>query len=188
MAKSILHGDKVFLRRLQREDLPRTWEWLHRPDIYERIGVAVPFSPTQQEGWFSRLEQAQDKMVFAVCLTADTRHIGNASLDMIDWRHRNARLSIFVADAAERGQGIGTQALWLLLRYAFDYLNLHRVWCKTPADDPRIRSFYEALGFVNEGRWREHEFSEGSYRDKLVFGILRGEFGSHTRPRAGDPG
>lgn len=181
MTHPVLHGETIFLRRLQRDDLPCTWEWLHRPDVHERIGVAVPFTPTQQEAWFVRLEQAQDKLVLAVCLNDGGAHVGNVSLDSIDPRHRHARLSIFIADPARRGRGTGSEALRLLLGYAFDYLNLHRVWCKADADDPRIRAFYEALGFVNEGRWREHEFLGGAYRDKQVFGILCDEFRASQR-------
>ncbi len=175
MSESALRGAKVYLRRLERSDLTRTWEWLHRPDIFERIGVAVPFSPTQQDAWFVRLETATDKLVLAVCRSDSHAHIGNVSLDNIDPRHRNARLSIFIADPGERGQGLGSDAIKVICRYAFDFLNLHRVWCKTDADEPRLIQFYQDLGFTEEGILRQHEFKAGRYIDKRLFGLLRDE-------------
>ena len=172
MSDAALTGGKVYLRRLERGDLGRTWEWLHRPDVYERIGVAVPFSPSQQDAWFARLENTSDKLVFAICRVDTRAHVGNASLDMIDPRHRNARLSVFIADAGERGHGLGSDAVRLLCRYAFEFLNLHRVWCKADADDPALVRFYQGVGFREEGLMREHEFKGGRYVDKRLFGRL----------------
>lgn len=180
MSQSVLTGEKVLLRRLERDDLPRTWGWMHRPEIYERIGVTVPFSPTQQDAWFAKLEQATDKMVFAVCRLEDREHIGNVSLDMLDWRHRNARLSVFIALDGERGRGFGSDALRTLTTYAFSYLGLHKLWCKADAGDPRLRQFYERLGFVQEGLLREHEFKNGAFVDKAIFAILT--TGAAARP------
>jgi RimJ/RimL family protein N-acetyltransferase len=178
MTDSVLQGQCVYLRRLERGDLDRTWEWLHRPDVYERLGVAVPFSHTGQEAWFQGLEQSRDKLVFAVCRTGDNGHIGNVSLDSIDLRHRNARLSVFIASDALRGKGYGSDALRVLVRYAFEYLNLHRLWCKSDADSPDIARFYERAGFLREGTLREHEFHRGAYVDKALWGIVRDPAGA----------
>lgn len=173
--EQILTGERVRLRRLEESDLDRTHEWLHRPDVNDKIGVAIPFSKEQQLAWFRTLAGASDKVVFAVCRRGDGSHIGNVSLDTIDRRHRNARLSIFLAEPGERGQGLGSDALRTLCRYAFEGLGLHKVWCKTDADDARVLRFYERLGFVREGTLREHEFKQGRFVDKAIFGLIREE-------------
>ena len=170
---SILQGEKVYLRRLEREDLNRTWEWLHRPVVYERIGVHIPFSHSQQEAWFQNLEQSRNKMVFAICRTENNEHIGNVSLDTIDYRHRNARLSIFIASEEMQGKGYGSDALRVLIRYAFEFLNLHRLWCKVDAGEDHLLRFYGALGFEQEGVMRQHEFKHGQYIDKVLLARIR---------------
>jgi len=173
MTDCTVRGEHVFLRRLERGDLDRTWEWLHRPDISSKIGVQVPFTREQQEQWFDRLQQDSAKIVFAVCRNSDTAHIGNVSLDMIDLRHRNARLSIFIADSSERGKGAGSEALSLLEQFAFTTLDLHKIWCKTDAGHPEVLRFYERLGFQQEGVMREHELKDGVYVDKLLLAKIR---------------
>lgn len=168
----ILAGNVIFLRKLEIDDLDRTWHWLHCPDVYRKIGVQVPFSKTEQQQWFRQMETANDKLVFAVCLRETAEHIGNVSLDTIDWRHRNARLSAFLGDAETRGKGYGSDAIRTLVAYAFQFLNLHKVWCKTDADDHRLLRLYEKIGFRSEGLLLEHEYRGGTYIDKRVFAIV----------------
>ena len=164
----LVKGPNLYLRLLDFGDLDRTWEWLHRPDVYMKIGVQVPFTKIQQQRWFANLQNGNSKIVFAVCLNDDNAHIGNVSLDMIDPRHRNARLSIFIADKSVRGKGFGSEALKLLERYASENLSLHKIWCKTDVGYPEILRFYEKLGFHKEGILKEHELKNGRYVDKAV--------------------
>lgn len=167
-----MKGNRLYLRFLERKDLDRTWEWLHRPDVYEKIGVKVPFTKEQQERWFESLENDEAKHVLAICIVETDTHIGNVSLDMIDYRHRNARLSIFIADKRVRGKGFGSEAMLLLERYAFESLKLHKIWCKTDAGDPEVLNFYKKLNFNKEGKLKEHEIKNGVFIDKVLFAKL----------------
>lgn len=169
----LIEGPNLYLRELAATDLERTWEWLHRPDIYLGIGVQVPFTKKQQEQWFTRLQNDENKVVFAVCRKNNEVHIGNVSLDMIDRRHLNARFSIFIADTLLRGNGFGSESLRLLEQYAFDELGLHKIWCKTDTGHPEIFRFYEKLGFYQEGILKEHEFKEGRYVDKVLYAKIK---------------
>ncbi|MBN1920218.1 MAG: GNAT family N-acetyltransferase [Anaerolineae bacterium] len=168
----MLADEVIYLRRLEATDLDRTWEWIHTPEIALAIGVNIPVSRTAQLRWFERLDQATDKIVFAVCFRDNNEHIGNVSLDSIDYRHRNARFSIFLTDPTIRRQGIGTRAMRLLIQYAFEFLNLNRLYCKTTSDNHAIIAFYRNLGFCIEGRLREHEYIQGHYVDKIILGLI----------------
>jgi RimJ/RimL family protein N-acetyltransferase len=176
----MLADDKIYLRKLERSDLDRTWEWVNTDEIFSAIGIHVPVSKSAQQKWFDLLDAASDKIVFAICVKEDACHVGNVSLDNIDLRHRNARLSIFVAEALHRGHGIGSRALHLLARYAFDFLNLHRIYLKVTAEQGQLLDFYGRLGFEVEGRLREHEYIAGRYVDKTVLGLLRSDYRNIT--------
>ena len=178
----MLSDDLIYLRKLEESDLDRTWEWINDPDIFNAIGVHVPVSKAAQKRWFAELDASSLKIVFAICLKEQDKHIGNVSLDLIDYRHRNARLSIFVADPELRGGNVGTRAIRLLIEYAFDFLNLHRLYCKTTAGNEKILNFYKKLGFKIEGQLREHEYIKGQYVDKVMLGLLKDD--SHLCQRA----
>ena len=168
-----VQGDKLYLRRLCSTDLDRTWEWLHRPDVYSKIGVQVPFTKEQQQQWFAALQKDESKIVFAVCRNEDDAHIGNVSIDMIDRRHWNARFSIFIADKEVRGKGFGSEALALLEQAAFKQFGLHKVWCKTDAGDSGVLQFYEKAGYIQEGLLKEHEMKDGRFVDKVIFAKIQ---------------
>lgn len=164
---------RVFLRDLAEEDLVRTHEWIHRPDINDRIGVRIPFTLEMQQRWYSGMVVAKGKYVFAICRIDDGAHVGNVSIDSIDIQHGHGRISIFIADKEERGKGLGSDALQALMKFAFNELRLHRVWCKTNADEEGLRNFYTKNGFSLEGRLVQHEMHCGRYVDKWVFGMVK---------------
>ena len=171
----MLSDECIYLRRLEQTDLDRTWAWVNDPAVYLKIGVQAPVSRSAQLQWFERLDRSAERLVLAICLNEGDVHVGNVSLDSFESRHRTARLSIFIGDGAHRGRSVGSRSLALLAGYAFDFLNLHRIWCKTTAGDARIARFYEQLGFQREGVLRQHEFVDGRYVDKVLYGLLRGE-------------
>ena len=70
----------------------------------------------------------------------------------------------------------GTEAIGLLLQYAFSQMNLNRVYLRVCADNERAVRCYEKCGFREEGRFREHVYLDGQYRDVLQMAILQREF------------
>jgi RimJ/RimL family protein N-acetyltransferase len=170
----MLAGPRVTLRRLESADLERCHNWLNIPEIFIVMGVFAPRTMEDQQAWFASTSTSRKNLVFAVCERASGRHIGNVSLFNLDWINRNAGLTIFIADPADRGGGRGSEALSLLCEYAFNYLNLHKVYCKTNA--PAAARMYQRLGFMNEGVLREQNFHRGEYIDKWQYGLLAHEF------------
>lgn len=175
--KIMLRDEIIYLRRLESTDLDLTWKWINTPEIFLTMGVNAPVSKSAQQRWFENLDKSNDKIVFAICLHEKKLHVGNISLDSIDWRHRNARLAIFIADKSYHRKGIGSRAVNLALEYAFNYYNLHRIYLKIDAEREReLFDFYGRFGFRKEGYLVEHEFKNGKYIDKILYGIIKNEW------------
>ncbi len=73
-------------------------------------------------------------------------------------------------------KGYGTDAMRIILRYAFTELNLHRVSLDTFEYNPRAIRSYEKAGFKIEGRVRQLLNREGRRWDVIYMGILREEW------------
>ena len=170
-----MQGSDIYLRPLELEDISRTATWLLDPEISIALDV-LPRSRAHQEHWFQSATLDSGKFIFAVCRRTDDEHLGNVSLTAVDVVNRHALLSAFIAARAHRRKGFSTQAVRLLLAFAFGRLNLHRVHLKMSAESPGVASFYERLGFVREGLWRQHAFVRGAYQDRILYGLLAGEF------------
>jgi len=174
-------GERVRLRPIERDDLPRFVGWFGDPEVRRHLALYLPFSLAQEERWFEsllgRLERQED-LVLAI-ETADGVHIGNIGLHAIDWKNRVAELGIAIGEKAYWDQGYGTDAIRTLLDLAFGEMNLHRVFLRVDADNARGTRCYEKAGFRQEGTLREAVFKEGAYHDQYVMSILQPEFDVH---------
>ena len=171
-------GERVRLRPIEREDLPRFVEWFSDPEVRRYLSMVLPFSLAQEERWFEALlDRLEERTLVALTIeTLDGVHIGNIGLHNIDWKDRHAELGIAIGEKEYWGRGYGTDAIHTILRVAFHDMNLHRVFLRVHADNARGIRCYQKVGFQMEGTLRESVFQQGAYHDMLVMGILTTEF------------
>lgn len=74
-----------------------------------------------------------------------------------------------------RGRGVGTHAQLLLCRYLFAHTPTRRIEAGTQPENLAEQRVLERIGFVREGTLRAAEFRDGTWRDIVVYGLLRGE-------------
>jgi RimJ/RimL family protein N-acetyltransferase len=171
-----LCGEHIVLRTLERAHCHELWE------AYEPT-VPLPTEPLNPgmsiEGadkWFEEIQAKQGKEQVYLGIFAEDRLVGDIQLANIDWRHRTASLGLGIARQADRRRGLGTDAARALLRYAFDHLDLYRVYAATAAYNLAMQRVLERCGFLQEGREREAIFAGGKRWDRLCYGLLRPEF------------
>jgi RimJ/RimL family protein N-acetyltransferase len=102
--------------------------------------------------------------------------IGITSLINIDYKNRNAECIIDIGEKEYWGQGYDTEALRILLNYAFQELNLHRVSLRVFSFNEKAIKLYKNLGFKEEGKSRQSLYRNGQWHDILHMGILKEEF------------
>ena len=113
---------------------------------------------------------------FMIRTQAGDRLIGSIRLFAILWPHGVARLELAIGDPADRRRGYGSEALELILRFAFDELNLHRVAAATFAYNHAALRLLEDAGFVPEVRQREAINRAGQRWDLIHLALLRPEW------------
>jgi RimJ/RimL family protein N-acetyltransferase len=113
---------------------------------------------------------------FRIRTLTDDRLIGFVALHSIEWNNRVGEASIGIGDSACWGKGYGTDAMRVILRFAFHELNLDRLWLTVIASNARAIRTYEKVGFRHEGALRKAVYRDGERCDMLVMGILRDEW------------
>ena len=110
-------------------------------------------------------------------IDADGDAVGSVSLFEFDELARHAEVGIVVA-AGFRGKGIGTAAISQIVEFAFVRCNLRRLHLQAIASNLGAIRAYEKVGFVIEGRQREHAWVRGRYEDIVIMGLLRSDWKS----------
>lgn len=176
----MLYGERIRLRGVEKEDIDLFVRWLNDPEVTAGISLYRPLSSLEEERWFNQmLERPVDERPLTIEIQQEGGSwlpIGNLGLFDISWRQRSAELGIMIGEKAYWDKGYGSEALGLLLRHAFDTLNLNRVYLRVFANNPRAIRAYEKLGFVLEGRMREAEYRQGEYLDVLFMSVLKSEW------------
>ena len=177
----MLKGLRVTLRSIEREDLPSLWAFNNDLDV-ELAGGGDPPMPQSLARLQARYEESlrqgeRDGSIFAI--ESNGKLIGACSLFHFDETARTCELGIVIGDKAYWGQGYGREAVNLLLQYAFQYHNQHKVWLRVNANNERAMRAYSACGFVEEGRLRSHVWSDGNHIDLVLMGVLRDEWKTH---------
>lgn len=98
--------------------------------------------------------------------------IGCIDLHQIDWSNANARIGYWL-DKDHTGHGIMTRAVHLLVEYAFEALDLHRIEIHVALENHRSRRIAERLGFAMEGVLRQVQRLRGQYYDHALYALLR---------------
>ena len=167
-------GKSVYLRPIELSDADGDYpSWLNDPEVcrYNSHGESL-YTREMAQSYIKSVMDNPNTAVFAICLRADDRHVGNIALQQISLKNRNAELAILIGDPSVYGSGIGYEAGVLLVEYAFGTLKLHRLYCGTHAENIGMQKLALKLGMREEGRRREALWKNAQFADIVEYGLL----------------
>ncbi|CAN5731625.1 GNAT family protein [soil metagenome] len=174
---SKLEGERVELRRHARANYKLYARWYGDPEIWHLTSwTPSPLSRSAVERLFEDRELSPTDDSFAIHVRGADKPIGVISLMNISEANESADLSVIVGHPDDRHRGYGTEAIGLLLRYAFESLGLNRVGLSAFDFNGEAISAYEKLGFVVEGRFRHAIKRRSNFHDAILMSILRSEW------------
>lgn len=176
MEHGFLAGEKVLLRPFEAEDMEHMIRWYNQPELRALIGQVYPETKHSAEDWFERLCTDRSRVWFAVVRQSDGVVVGEAGLLRMDFPWKTTDLTMIIGDESARGQGLGTEAIVLLMDYAFGYLGFHRIAIGVVGFNDKALRFYEKVGFRREGIQRDGYFYRHKFHDFVMMSILEDEF------------
>lgn len=169
----ILRGERILLRPVELSDINRLLN-INDEEVRQYLLSVFPLNRLREEEWVRNLYTNQRDIVFAIVPAEMDQLVGTTGLHSIDWVNRCAEFGIAVTDKNFWDLGLGTEAIELTLKYAFEYLNC--VQLCVYEYNPRATHVYEKCGFVKEGTLRKARYLKGKYHDVIVVGILAEEY------------
>lgn len=177
MKAPFMIGRHIYVRGLERSDLPHLIPWINDSDVTSLLFTGDRPATIERvtEQWESDLRQGS--IPFAVYASGDGEaFLGTAGLYSINWIARSAEFRVFIGDKTVWNRGVGTEATRLMVVYAFEKLNLNRVWLGVNTENLGAVKAYEKAGFVHEGVLRQEQYRNFRYYDVRRMSILRTEY------------
>lgn len=182
----MIRGKHVGLRAIEPGDLDQLLAWRNQPEFRRYFREFRELSSTQQRQWYdSKVVGDPATRMFSIVDAASGKLLGACGLCYIDWVNRTADFSIYIGhDHLYIDDVYAIDAGTQLLKFGFEELALHRIWCEIYDFDKAKTAFLPKLGFTLDGRHRQTHWAEGAWHDSLFYGILVDEF-SQERVEAG---
>lgn len=180
MKNSFLIGKRLYLRGLTEDDLAGNYvSWFNDEKVCEHNSHHVfPYTYHQAKDYIRSKKKDTNNLVLAIVLKKKNFHIGNISLQDINYVNRSAELAIIIGEKKYWGKGYAREAAQLIVAHGLKELNLHRIHCGTSATNIPMQKLAIFLGMKHEGRRKEALYKHGKFVDILEFGLLRKDFKS----------
>ena len=173
MNNLFLEGERIFLRAVEPADAALLAACNNDPQVRISFFTHTPTNLiTQSKRAESLYQPGCDYIPLVICVKETGLAIGITAFHRVDYVSHAAVYSICICDADQRQHGYGGEVTRLMLVYAFEILNLHRVHLHVWADNAAGIRAYEKAGFKREGLLREAMRHNGKYCDFLVMGAL----------------
>jgi RimJ/RimL family protein N-acetyltransferase len=179
----LFEGKMITLRPIDHEKDPELEShWTHDLNLMRALSrqPAMPFSVAQVKKKYEAIEKQVDESKnlfhFTIRGKQDGMYLGFVRIEGIEWTHGIGSIKVAIGDVAERNKGYGSEAMQLMLRFAFSELNLYRLSAVVGEDNPSGIRFFKRHGFVEEVRRRKALLRDGQTWDLIHLGILREEW------------
>ena len=172
----LLETERFYLRQFRDSDIENVFKGLSHRDIIKYYGVNFTTleATKEQMAWFAALEKNETGIWWAVCSTADDIFLGAVGLN--DWskEHKKAEIGFWLL-LENWGQGIMTEAIPLVLDYAFNQMGLHRIEGYVESENNNSKKVLTKFGFKLEGTMKDCEIKNGKFISLDIYAKLRTE-------------
>ena len=171
--RNLLMGEKVYLKKIERDDLNKRVLWINDPDIQATLNYTNwPVSLEQTHKWFERVASDMNRRDFSVYTVDNQAYIGSGGFIKIQYPEMKAEMYVMIGEKRYWGGGIGTDAYRVLVNYGFGELGLKRIYGYQLVDAHGAHKIVDKLGWQREGLLRKDLFSHGHFKDRYIVAIL----------------
>lgn len=180
IGKTMIKGNKVFLRPAREQDFPLLYKWVNNPTVVRFwYGRDKPRSMDWITKHFKPIIKGKSNSTCWI-IEIGSKPIGfmYSTVDKNDDKEFTGRVEvdILIGEDKEWEKGYGTDALKAMIKYAFQIQKAERVFIMPRISNTRAIHVYEKAGFKKEGILRRFEKFEGEWIDCVMMAIIKDEF------------
>lgn len=167
----------IKLRKLSSSDYITYHDWRNDMEVMETTSPQLDiYTLEETEQYISAIVSQTTAKGYLIEYKETEQTVGIVSLINIDYKNRSAECIIDIGVKDMWGKGIGSAAISLILEFAFNELNLHRIYLQVFSFNERAIKLYEKMGFIHEGKFRQALYRMGKWHDIAIMSILKDEY------------
>ena len=170
-----LTGNTIYLRALEPDDLEFIYRLENNETIWEVSNTQTPYSRFLVRQYLENSHQdiyEAKQLRLAICKTGTFEAIGLIDLFDFDPVNQRAGVGIIIQDTAERHKGVGSEALELLITYAFNKLQLHQLYANIDPGNVASVSLFTNFGFQLIGQKKDWIKRNNNYHDEGLYQLI----------------
>ena len=183
MYNKYLEGIRIYLREVRESDVnDEYYRWINDPEVNRFLESRFyPQSKNDILNYVKKMESNPDEVFFAICIKDNDKHIGNIKLGPINWIHRKGDISLVIGKKEFWGKGIATEAIRLVVNFAFNLLNLHKLCAGYYDSNIGSAKAFSKCGFEEEGSYTQECFLNGVFVNSIRTGLINRNFTSSNK-------
>ena len=166
-------GKKIRLVPLDRaKHLENALRWLNDPEVTDWLETGDwPQTRGAEEKYFNAADRSARSSAHFAVESLQGEHVGFSALRSIDWQSRVAVSGSLIGRTDLWGHGLGSDAVAVRNRYAFEVLGLRMLIATVIADNSRSLAMLASAGYQEVGRVPGRYWKRGAYRDQVILAL-----------------
>jgi len=172
--RKFIEGKKIILSSINLENVDIFTKWENHFQVRRTLRNVIPITSSQVKKY---LEDEKNKppnhLNFEIWYKPDEKLIGYCGFNFIRWFEKAAEIGFLIGEPKYWNKGCGTEALFLLLEYGFNELNLMKMELEAYSFNLASQKIAEKVGMERELVLKENIFYNGQYHDSFLYGVTR---------------
>jgi len=157
-------------RSLDEDDLEQMRRWRMSPEVTKYLFTDPVITEENQKQWYKEMRERGDLYWIVNSKGVD---IGYASLNKIDAQNLCADPGVYIGESEYRGIGLGGEILKKVEEYAFETLNLHKLYGYILSENHKAIRMYRKNGWLCEGVLFSHIIKHDEFYDVEIMALVR---------------
>ena len=169
-----MQEDKISIRKFEEKDIKNKIKWINDSKNNKFLHYDLPLEFEKTLNWFNKNKNNENR--YDAIIEYDGIPVGVIGLLNIDYKNKKAEYYITLGENQYKGKGIAYQSSIKLLEYAFDELNLNKIYLYTEVENERAQKLFNKLSFNKEGVLKEDLIINNVKKDRYIYAIFKNEW------------
>ncbi len=163
--------NNVAIRKFDMSDVDLKVKWINDEKNNKYLHYALPLYADKTAEWWEKTKDADGRLDLTILYNDEP--VGLIGLLGIDKVNKKAEYYVCLGEHSCKGKGVAKAASRLLVKYAFEVLDLNKVYLYTEEENIPAQRLFESLGFRKEGLLIDDLIYNGRKVNRFVYGLLK---------------